>query len=41
MKAKQQSKALKDIKKEQRKRRNFTLEFKAEVVRYKKAENLT
>ena len=41
MKAKQQSKALEGIKKEQLKRRNFTLEFKAEVVRYKKAENLT
>ncbi len=41
MKAKQQSKALEGIKKEQLKRHNFTLEFKAEAVRYKTAENLT
>lgn len=32
---------LESIKKEQLKRRVFTLEFKAEVVRHKKAENLS
>lgn len=31
--------ALEDIKKKQLKRRVFTVEFKAEVVRHKKAEN--
>ena len=33
--------ALEGIKKEQLKRRVFTLEYKAEVVRHKKAENLS
>ena len=32
---------LESIKKEQLKRRTFTLEFKAEVVRHRKAENLS
>ena len=32
---------LEDIKKEQLKRRVFTLDFKAEVIRHKKAENLS
>ena len=32
---------LEDIKKEQLKRRVFTLDFKAEVVRHRKAENLS
>ena len=32
---------LEGIKKEQLKRRTFTLDFKAEVVRHKKAENLS
>ena len=41
MKAIQKNCALDGIKKEQLKRRVFTLEFKAEVVRHKKAENLT
>ena len=41
MKADKQHNALDGIKKEQLKRRVFTLEFKAEVVRHKKAENLT
>ncbi len=41
MKANQQSKALEGIKKEQLKRGHFTQEFKTDVVRYKKAENLT
>lgn len=41
MKASRKSNPLEDIKKEQLKRRVFTLEFKAEVVRHKKAENLT
>jgi transposase len=41
MKADKQHSALEVIKKEQLKRRVFTLEFKAEVVRHKKAENLT
>jgi transposase len=41
MKADKQHNALDVIKKEQLKRRVFTLEFKAEVVRHKKAENLT
>ena len=41
MKAVQNNSALDGIKKEQLKRRVFKLEFKAEVVRHKKAENLT
>ncbi len=41
MKADKQHNALDGIKKEQLKRRVFTLEFKAEVVRHKKAENLS
>ena len=41
MKAVQKNIALDGIKKEQLKRRVFKLEFKAEVVRHKKAENLT
>src|ERR1035437_7411251 len=41
MKAGKQHNALDGIKKEQLKRRVFTLEFKAEVVRHKKAENLS
>ena len=40
MKADKKNNALEGIKKEQLKRRTFTLEFKAEVVRHKKAENL-
>ncbi len=38
MKADNQHSALEVIKKEQLKRRVFSVEFKAEVVRYKKAE---
>ena len=38
MKANPPSKAREGIKKEQLKRRNFTREFQAEVVRHKKAE---
>ena len=41
MKAAKKNNALEGIKKEQLKRRVFTLDFKAEVVRHKKAENLT
>ncbi len=41
MKADKQHSALGVIKKEQLKRRVFSVEFKAEVVRYKKAENLS
>ena len=41
MKADKQHSALNGIKKEQLKRRVFTVEFKAEVVRHKKAENLS
>ena len=41
MKADNQHSALEVIKKEQLKRRVFTVEFKAEVVRHKKAENLS
>jgi transposase len=41
MKANKKHNALEGIKKEQLKRRVFTLEFKAEVVRHKKAENLS
>ena len=41
MKADKKSNALEGIKKEQLKRRTFTLELKAEVVRHKKAENLS
>jgi transposase len=41
MKAGNKNNALDGIKKEQLKRRVFTLEFKAEVVRHKKAENLS
>ena len=41
MKAAKKNNALEGIKKEQLKRRVFTLEFKVEVVRHKKAENLT
>lgn len=41
MKAVKKNNALDGIKKEQLKRRVFTLEFKAEVVRHKKAENLS
>ena len=39
MKADKQHSALEVIKKEPLNRRAFTVEFKAEVVRYKKAEN--
>ena len=39
MKADKQRSALEVIKKEQLKRRAFSVEFKAEVVRYKQAEN--
>ncbi len=41
MKADKQHSALDGIKKEQLKRRVFTVEFKAEMVRHKKAENLS
>ena len=41
MKADKQHSALEVIKKEQLKRRVFSVEFKAEVVRYKKAENVS
>ena len=41
MKAAKKNNALEGIKKEQLKRRVFTVEFKAEVVRHKKAENLS
>ena len=41
MKAAKKNNALDGIKKEQLKRRVFTLDFKAEVVRHKKAENLS
>ena len=41
MKQGQQHSSLERIKKEQLKRRVFTVEFKAEVVRHKKAENLS
>jgi transposase len=41
MKANKQHSALEVIKKEQLKRRVFTVEFKAEVVRHMKAENLS
>ena len=41
MKAYNHHSTLKVIKKEQLKRRAFSVEFKAEVVRYKKAENLS
>ena len=41
MKAAKKNNALEGIKKEQLKRRVFTLEFKAEVVRHRKAENLS
>ena len=41
MKAAKQHSALEVIKKEQLKRRVFTVEFKSEVVRHKKAENLS
>ena len=41
MTADKQHSALKVIKKEQLKRLVFSVEFKAEVVRYKKAENLS
>ena len=41
MKAGKKHNSLDGIKKEQLKRRVFTLEFKAEVVRHKKAENLS
>ena len=41
MKAAKKNSALEGIKKEQLKRRVFTLEFKAEVVRHRKAENLS
>ena len=41
MKADKQHSALEVIKKEQLKRRVFSVELKAEVVRYKKAENLS
>jgi hypothetical protein len=40
MKTDKKNHALDGIKKEQLKRRVFTLEFKAEVVRHMKAENL-
>ena len=41
MKQVNKNNGLEHIKKEQLKRRVFTLEFKAEVVRHKKAENLS
>ena len=41
MKAGKQHSALEVIKKEPLNRRAFTVEFTAEVVRYKKAENLS
>ena len=41
MKAGKKNNALEGIKKEQLKRRVFTLEFKAEVVRHPKAEKLS
>ena len=41
MKAGKQHSALEVIKKEPLNRRAFTVEFKAKVVRYKKAENLS
>ena len=41
MKVGKKNNVLEGIKKEQLKRRTFTLEFKAEVVRHKKAENLS
>ena len=41
MNAGKKNNVLEGIKKEQLKRRTFTLEFKAEVVRHKKAENLS
>ena len=41
MKSSNKHNPLEGIKKEQLKRRVFTLEFKAEVVRHKKAENLS
>ena len=41
MKAGKQHSALEVIEKEPLNRRAFTVEFKAEVVRYKKAENLS
>ena len=41
MKAAKKNSALEGIKKEQLKRRVFTVEFKAEVLRHKKAENLS
>jgi transposase len=41
MKALKKNSALEGIKKEQLKRRVFTLDFKAEVVRHRKAENLS
>ena len=41
MKQDKKTNALESIKKEQLKRRTFTLDFNAEVVRHKKAENLT
>ena len=41
MKADKQHSALELVQKKQFKRRAFLVEFKAEVVRYKKAENLS
>jgi transposase len=41
MKAAEKNSALVGIKKEQLKRRVFTVQFKAEVVRHKKAENIS
>ena len=41
MKAAKKNSAPDGIKKEQMKRRVFTLEYKAEVVRHKRAENLS
>ena len=41
MKAVKKHNVLEGIKKEQLKRRVFTLDFKAEVVRHRKAENLS
>ena len=41
MKAVKKNNALEGIKKAQLKRRVFTVDFKAEVVRHKKAENLS
>ena len=41
MKVVKKHSALEGIKKEQLKRRVFTLDFKAEVVRHRKAENLS